>query len=158
LPLALFKRQEFFSAAMSLSKTLAALLLVVIWITAILHVELEGAGLLPEHTHLADLFHHSATSDCAHNETDHAHGFAMHEEIVARSGMSWLGVVLGLAALAPVAFALFGLFGLIGCALRLRTPVVIRSSDTSRPWTHGASTWRFLRRSSADSLAPPLAA
>lgn len=144
---------------MQLMKVLAALLLAVTWVSAVLHVELEGAGLLPEHTHVADFFHHHAeTTHSGHEPPDHEHGFTFHDEIVARNGMSWLAAVLAFTALAPAAFSFLALFGLMGGALRFLAPVVVRTWDDFRPWSHAVSAWRFLRRCAADSLAPPVAA
>jgi hypothetical protein len=160
MSLALSAARVFYLAPMSISKGLAALLLAVIWVTAVFHVELESAGLLPEHTHIADIFHHvhSVASHGAHDHADHEHGFSAHDEVVARSGAGWLGFVLGLSAMVPAAFSLFGLVWLMGVAWRLLTPVVIRPPGADRPWTRGVSSWRFLRRCAADSLAPPTAA
>lgn len=150
---------------MSLRRTLAAVLLLVLWCTTALHVELEGAGLLPEHTHLADHAHphgHGHAHGHAHDhpsdapaDPGHSHHLAAHDELVARHSGSGLSLLLALALVAAAALFLPAFLWLTGPARQPPVSAGIHPPDTPRPWAHPASAWRFLRRCVADSLAPP---
>ena len=152
---------------MSPRKTFAAVLLIVLWCTTALHVELEGADLLPEHTNLADHGHHqhrhapSHAPEHPHGEPadpGHSHHLAAHDELVARHSGSGLSLLLALALVAAAALFLPAFFWLPGPARQPPVSAGIHPPDTPRPWAYPASAWRFLRRCAANSLAPPATA
>jgi hypothetical protein len=137
------------------TRLLGAALLTMAWLMAALHVELEGAGMLPEHAHHGHAGHgHSHSSD-EQGSTGHARGFAEHESMVARGSQGFATLLSLLAQLAWLGVPLVGLASLVG---RFPLPTLLgppRALREARPWAPAASDWRFHCRCAADSLAPP---
>ena len=140
---------------------LAALLMAVTWFTGLLHAELEGTGLLPEHAHFAATHAHEHThgpaADLAH---DHSHepACAAHTPLEARPAPGLLNLLITLGQTAACALPLFALARLLLRAAHLHRVPAPRPWFERGAWMPGVSAWRFIHRCAADSLAPPRAA
>lgn len=137
-------------------RLLAAALLAMTWFMAALHVELEGNGLLPEHSHHGGAGH-SHDHGHAHEEpggADDAHGLSDHGPVVARGTPGLSPLILLLGQLASAGASVWALAWLTNLVSR---PRLDRPKPWLKipPWAYGLATWRFLRRCVADSLAPP---
>lgn len=146
---------------------LASVLMIAIWIMASLHLELEGAGLLPPHAH------HPATHEQAHGHThghatdakgdaDHQSGshciLTEHESPDARGASGPAKLLTLLTQVASSGLLMLALGWLFKRTTRPRSISPHRPWFEDCPWARGPSAWRFLHRCAVDSLAPPLPA
>lgn len=147
-------------------QTIIALLLILTWLTSVLHVGMEANGWLPEHTHKlvqAVVHAHEHTGEAHAHDQDHAHGHtqehehsgaasgeAAHEPILARNAAPEGRSILWLLALcAPLIGAVFWF------ALTFRPRVLSEQPPPRWREEHALTRWCFVWRCASFTTAPP---
>lgn len=128
------------------ARAILAVLLTVIWCSAVTHVELEAIGWILDHAH-----HHPHTGEHAHDVPgsigDH------HEQVFARDTAK--DAQMRVAVSGVLWFSLVGLLAVLGVAARHRAADDEAIAVRRRGDLPLAQVWQFMWRCAPESLAPP---
>lgn len=124
-----------------------AFLLALLWCAQVLHGQLESAGLMFDHEHVADHVHEDGSSHGGQVEAE-------HEPVFAREASRELQISDGTQGV--LGLLTFGLWAALLVAPRRGESVARELSLRRRREPHWSGVWQFVWRCAPDSAAPPV--